>query len=115
MKRNGQNIAVITGRVSQVNPIATDVRYGKKSMTVIITTSREWVDRNSGDHVSKVQHHRIVLKNDLVELYSDLKTGDVITVTGEIETRTYNHPQYDEVTMSSTEIHCREIVRICAN
>lgn len=94
------NKAIIVGRVG-ADPMAKEVN-GSIVTTFSVATSKNWVDKKSGEKKELTEWHNIVLWNRIAEVARDyVVKGMLVGVEGRMQTRTYDK---NGVTMYRTEI-----------
>lgn len=113
------NQIILMGRVGQdprVVDIPTNIPNSQeqtvKAAQFSLATSKGGFKRQDGMEVPEVtQWHSVVAWRKLAEIVEKyVKKGDLITVMGEIQYRTYQHKQHQDVTMYATDIVATDIV-----
>ena len=84
------NKAIIMGRVGK-DPETKELPNGSKVANFSVATSESWKDKQTGEKKEKTEWHRVTVWGDgLVDaLGKYLRSGNVVLVEGQIETREY--------------------------
>jgi single-strand DNA-binding protein len=95
------NSVTIVGRVGQ-DPEIRFLPNGDAICNLSVATSKQWLDKASGEKKEKTEWHRIVLFGKTAELAGKwTKKGTVVYVRGELETREW---EKDGIKRYTTEI-----------
>jgi single-strand DNA-binding protein len=63
---------------------------GRSAVTLSIATNESWNDKNTGEHKTRTDWHRVVFFGRLAEIVAEyVKSGDVLYVEGQQRTREY--------------------------
>lgn len=113
------NQVILMGHVGQ-DPRVVDIPTNNpnsqeqtvKAAQFSLATSKGGFKRQDGSEVSEVtQWHNVVAWRKLAEIVEKyVKKGDLVTVIGELQYRTYQHKQHQDVTMYATDIVATDIV-----
>jgi single-strand DNA-binding protein len=77
---------------------------GKAVTRFPIATNRSWLN-GEGQRVEATEWHHIAVWGTLAETCNEhLRKGQRVYVQGRLQTRSYPHPEHEEVTLSRTEI-----------
>ena len=108
MGRVGQDPRVVDVPTNNPNSQEQSVKAAQFSLA----TSKGGFKRQDGTEVPEVtQWHSVVAWRKLAEIIEKyVKKGDLITVMGEIQYRTYQHKQHQDVTMYAIDIVATDIV-----
>jgi single-strand DNA-binding protein len=95
------NSVTIVGRVGQ-DPEVRFLPNGDAICNLSVATSKQWIDKASGEKKEKTEWHRVVLFGKTAELAGKwTKKGTVVYVRGELETREW---EKDGIKRYTTEI-----------
>ncbi|QJC37568.1 single-stranded DNA-binding protein [Enterobacteriaceae endosymbiont of Donacia bicoloricornis] len=89
--RRGINKVIIIGFLGK-NP---EIRYmpnGNPVVNIIVATSNNWKDKNTGENKEKTEWHRIVIFGKLAEISNEyLKKGSQVYIEGYLQTRKWQN------------------------
>lgn len=101
------NKAQLIGRTGR-DPETRYLPSGDAVTSFTLATSKKWKDKQTGEAMEKTEWHRISMFGRLAEVASKyIKTGSLIYIEGEIETRKF--VDKNGVEKSSTEIRASEM------
>jgi single-strand DNA-binding protein len=75
-----------------------------------VATKRSWLDKQTGERVSRTQWHRVVAWGKLGELAKTLAKGSRVQVEGELRSRTYTGK--DNIRRRVSEVHLGSIRKL---
>lgn len=96
------NKVIIEGRLGK-NPEVVTFKDGNKQARFSVATDESWIDKKSGERVTKTEWHTVVVRGrnvDTVEKY--IKKGTSVLVDGKLQHRSYEDK--DGITRYVTEI-----------
>lgn len=89
--KRGVNKVIIIGFLGK-NP---EIRYmpnGNPVVNIIVATSSNWKDKNTGENKEKTEWHRIVIFGKLAEISNEyLKKGSQVYIEGYLQTRKWQN------------------------
>ncbi|QJC34346.1 single-stranded DNA-binding protein [Enterobacteriaceae endosymbiont of Donacia crassipes] len=89
--KRGINKVIIVGFLGK-NP---EIRYmpnGNPVVNIIVATSDNWKDKNTGENKEKTEWHRIVIFGKLAEISNEyLKKGSQVYIEGSLQTRKWKN------------------------
>jgi single-strand DNA-binding protein len=102
-------------KISLIGFTGTDaqVRTTKNNRTfavLSVATKRTWLDKQSGERVSRTEWHRIVAWGKLTDLAKTLAKGSHVQINGELRSRTYTSK--DNVQRRISEVHLGSIRKL---
>ncbi|MEO1944828.1 MAG: single-stranded DNA-binding protein [Candidatus Thioglobus sp.] len=95
------NKVIINGRLGK-NPEVVTFKDGNKQARFSVATDESWIDKKSGERVTKTEWHPVVVRGnnvDIVEKY--IKKGTNVLIDGKLQHRSYKK---EGVTHYVTEI-----------
>lgn len=100
------NKTILQGHVGKL-PELHKTNSGRAAVTLSIATNESWTDKNTGEHKTRTDWHRVVFFGRLAEIVADyVKSGDVLYVEGQQRTREYEDSS--QVKRIVTEVIARE-------
>ncbi|QJC35932.1 single-stranded DNA-binding protein [Enterobacteriaceae endosymbiont of Donacia cincticornis] len=89
--KRGINKVIIVGFLGK-NP---EIRYmpnGNPVVNIVVATSDNWKDKNTGENKEKTEWHRIVIFGKLAEISNEyLKKGSQVYIEGSLQTRKWQN------------------------
>jgi single-strand DNA-binding protein len=75
-----------------------------------VATTRSWVDKQSGERVSRTEWHRVIAWGRLADVAKTLAKGSHVEISGELRSRTYTGK--DNVRRRVAEVHLGSIRKL---
>jgi single-strand DNA-binding protein len=102
-------------RISLIGFTGTDaqIRTTKNNRNFVVlsvATKRSWLDKQSGERVSRTEWHRVIAWGKLSDFAKDLAKGSHVEVSGELRSRTYTGK--DSVRRRVSEVHLGSIRKL---
>ena len=102
-------------RISLIGFTGTDaqVRTTKNNRNFVVlsvATKRSWLDKQSGERVSRTEWHRVIAWGKLSDLAKGLTKGSHVAISGELRIRTYTGK--DNVRRRISEVHVGSIRKL---
>ena len=102
-------------RISLIGFTGTDaqVRSTKNNRTFVvlsIATKRSWLDKQSGERVSRTEWHRVIAWGKLSNFAMTLAKGSHVQIEGELRSRAYTGK--DNVRRRVSEVHLGSIRKL---
>ena len=102
-------------RISLIGFTGTDaqVRSTKNNRTFVVlsvATKRSWLDKQSGERVSRTEWHRVIAWGKLSNFAKTLAKGSHVQIEGELRSRAYTGK--DNVRRRVSEVHLGSIRKL---
>ncbi|QJC35521.1 single-stranded DNA-binding protein [Enterobacteriaceae endosymbiont of Donacia sparganii] len=89
--KRGINKVIIIGFLGK-NPEMRYMPNGNPVVNIIVATSDNWKDKNTGENKEKTEWHRIVIFGKLAEISNEyLKKGSQVYIEGTLQTRKWQN------------------------
>ena len=99
MFQNRISLIGFTGTDAQVRT----TRNNRNFVVLSVATKRSWLDKKSGERVSRTEWHRVIAWGKLSDLAKNLAKGSPVEISGELRNRTYTGK--DNVRRRVSEVH----------
>ena len=89
------------------------VRTTKNNRTFVVlsvATKRSWLDKQSGERVSRTEWHRVIAWGELSDFAKNLSKGSHVEISGELRSRTYTGS--DNIRRRVCEVHLGSIRKL---
>ena len=102
-------------RISLIGFTGTDaqVRTTKNNRNFVVlsvATKRSWLDKQSGQRLSRTEWHRVIAWGKLSDLVKNLAKGSPVEISGELRNRTYTGK--DNIRRRVSEVHLGSIRKL---
>lgn len=104
--QNRINLIGFTGTDAQLR---TTQNHGSFAV-LSIATKRSWLDKQSGERVSRTEWHRVIAWGKLSDFAKTLAKGSHVQLNGELRSRTYTGK--DSIRRRVSEIHLDSIRKL---
>ncbi len=102
-------------RISLIGFTGTDAQVrttnnNRNFVVLSVATKRSWLDKQSGERVSRTEWHRVIAWGKLAEFAKTLAKGSRVQLEGELRSRTYTGK--DNVRRRVSEVHLGSIRKL---
>lgn len=106
MFQNRISLIGFTGTDAQVRTTKTNRNF----VVLSVATKRSWLDKQSGERVSRTEWHRVIAWGKLSDFTKNLAKGSHVEISGELRSRTYTGT--DNVRRRVSEVHLGSIRKL---
>jgi len=106
MFQNKISLTGFTGTDAQVRT----TKNNRNFVVLSVATKRSWLDKQSGERVSRTEWHRVIAWGKLSDFAQKLAKGSHVQLDGELRTRTYTGK--DNVQRRIAEVHLGSIRKL---
>ena len=106
MFQNKINLIGFTGGNAQVRTSKNNRNF----VVLSVATKRSWLDKQSGERVSRTEWHRVIAWGKLSDVAKTLAKGSHVELRGELRSRTYTGK--DNVQRRVAEVHLGSIRKL---
>ena len=106
MFQNKINLIGFTGTDAKVRTSQNNRNF----VVLSVATKRSWLDKQSGERVSRTEWHRVIAWGKLSDIAKNLAKGSQVEINGELRSRSYTGK--DSVQRRVSEVHLHSIRKL---